>query len=217
MTGANAVSLIVQKQSGSNTVAVVDSVKARLARILPTLPADIRTVVIRDQSRFINNSMDEVKTHLALAALLVSVSILLFLRDWRTTIIATLSIPTSLIGTFACMYAMGFSINNFTMIGLILAVGIVVDDAVVVHENIFRHMEEYGRGASRGRRERHQRNRPGRGCDDAVAGGGLRPDRLHGRAGRPVPLVLRLRRGLLGVDEPIRLVHHDADAVRANS
>ncbi len=145
--GANAVSLIVQKQSGSNTVAVVDAVKARLARILPSLPADVRAEVIRDQSRFINNSMDEVKTHLALAAVLVSASILLFLRDWRTTVIATLSIPTSLVGTFACMYAMGFSINNFTMIGLILAVGIVVDDAVVVHENIFRHMEEYGRGA----------------------------------------------------------------------
>jgi HAE1 family hydrophobic/amphiphilic exporter-1 len=146
--GANAVSLIVQKQSGSNTVAVVDAVKARLARILPTLPPDVRAEVIRDQSRFINNSMDEVKTHLALAAILVSASILLFLRDWRTTVIATLSIPTSLVGTFACMYAMGFSINNFTMIGLILAVGIVVDDAVVVHENIFRHMEEYGRSAS---------------------------------------------------------------------
>jgi hydrophobic/amphiphilic exporter-1 (mainly G- bacteria), HAE1 family len=146
--GANAVSLIIQKQSGSNTVAVVDAVKARLAKILPTLPADVRAEVIRDQSRFINNSMEEVKTHLALAAVLVSVSILLFLRDWRTTLIATLSIPTSLVGTFACMYAMGFSINNFTMIGLILAVGIVVDDAVVVHENIFRHMEEYGRGAA---------------------------------------------------------------------
>ena len=79
--------------------------------------------------------------------MLVSLSILLFLRDWRTTIIATLAIPTSLIGSFAFMYAMGFTLNNFTMIGLILAVGIVVDDAVVVHENIFRHMEEKGLSA----------------------------------------------------------------------
>jgi HAE1 family hydrophobic/amphiphilic exporter-1 len=142
--GQNAVTLIVQKQSGSNTVAVVDAVRQRLARILPTLPDDIRAEVIRDQSRFIRNSMDEVKTHLLLAGLLVSASILLFLRDWRTTVIATLAIPTSLIGTFAFMYAMGFTINNFTMIGLILAVGIVVDDAVVIHENIFRHMEENG-------------------------------------------------------------------------
>jgi HAE1 family hydrophobic/amphiphilic exporter-1 len=142
--GANAVSLIVQKQSGSNTVAVVEAVKRRLEELLPGLPADIQAEVIRDQSRFITNSMEEVKVHLLLAALLVSASILLFLRDWRTTLIATLSIPTSLVGTFAFMYAMGFSINNFTMIGLILAVGIVVDDAVVVHENIFRHMEERG-------------------------------------------------------------------------
>jgi HAE1 family hydrophobic/amphiphilic exporter-1 len=145
--GENAVSLIVQKQSGSNTVQVADAVRKRLGDILPTLPDDVRVEVIRDQSRFIRNSMEEVKTHLLMAALLVSASILLFLRDWRTTIIATLAIPTSIVGTFAFMDAMGFTINNFTMIGLILAVGIVVDDAVVIHENIFRHMEEYGRPA----------------------------------------------------------------------
>jgi hydrophobic/amphiphilic exporter-1 (mainly G- bacteria), HAE1 family len=143
-TGDSAVSLVIQKQSGSNTVEVVDSVKRRLGQILPTLPSDVRAEVIRDQSCFIKNSMEEVQLHLLLAAVLVSASILLFLRDWRTTIIATLAIPTSLVGSFAFMYAMGFSINNFTMLGLILAVGIVVDDAVVVHENIFRHMEEKG-------------------------------------------------------------------------
>lgn len=147
--GDNAVSLIVQKQSGSNTVAVVNGVRERLEKIQSGLPADIAVEVIRDQSRFIRNSMTEVKTHLVLAAVLVSASILLFLRDWRTTIIATLAIPTSLVGTFAFMYLMGFTINNFTMIGLILAVGIVVDDAVVVHENIFRHMEERGLSAMR--------------------------------------------------------------------
>lgn len=144
LDGDNAVSLIVQKQSGTNTVAVVDAVKARLAQISPSLPADIRTQVIRDQSRFIRNSIDEVKFHLVLAALLVGLTIFLFIRDWRTTVIATLSIPTSIIATFAFMNAMGFTLNNITMLGLILAVGIVIDDAVVVHENIFRHMEEHG-------------------------------------------------------------------------
>lgn len=143
----NAVSLIVQKQSGSNTVAVVDAVRNRLNQLNETLPADIRCEVIRDQSRFIRNSMQEVKVHLVLAGILVSLSILLFLRDWRTTIIAMLSIPTSLVGTFAFMDVMGFTINNFTMLGLIMAVGIVVDDAVVVHENIFRYMEEKGLSA----------------------------------------------------------------------
>lgn len=145
--GDNAVSLIVQKQSGTNTVEVVDRVKARLAEILPQLPADLNAEVIRDQSRFIKNSIHEVQVHLFLAAVLVSLTILLFIRDWRTTIIATLSIPTSMIVTFAFMYAMGFTLNNITMLGLILAVGIVVDDAVVIHENIFRHMEEYGSSA----------------------------------------------------------------------
>ena len=141
----NAVSLIVQKQSGTNTVAVVDSVRRRLQTIQKSLPDDIATEVIRDQSRFIKHSIDEVKLHLLLAAVLVSLTILLFIRDWRTTIIATLAIPTSMVATFAFMDLMGYTLNNITMLGLILAVGIVVDDAVVVHENIFRHMEEYGR------------------------------------------------------------------------
>lgn len=142
--GDNAVSLIIQKQSGTNTVQVVDRVKKRLQEIRSILPPDIRTEVIRDQSRFIKNSIDEVKTHLLLAAVLVSLTILLFIRDWRTTVIATVAIPTSMIGTFFFMQWMGYTLNNITMLGLILAVGIVVDDAVVVHENIFRHMEEYG-------------------------------------------------------------------------
>ncbi len=147
LDGENAVSLVVQKQSGLNTVEVVHAVKARLAKITPFLPADIKTVIIRDQSRFIEASIEEVKFHLLLAAVLVSLTILLFIRDWRTTIIATLAIPTSMVPTFAYMSYMGFSLNNITMLGLILAIGIVIDDAVVVHENIFRHMEEYGRPA----------------------------------------------------------------------
>lgn len=145
--GDQAVSLIVQKQSGTNTVAVVDAVKRRLGEIQEVLPNDINVAIIRDQSKFIENSIHEVQTHLLLAALLVSLTILLFMRDWRTTLIATLSIPTSMIATFAFMDAMGFTMNNITMLGLILAIGIVVDDAVVVHENIFRHMEEYGLSA----------------------------------------------------------------------
>ncbi|MBY0586084.1 efflux RND transporter permease subunit [bacterium] len=146
--GDNAVSLIIRKKSGTNTVAVVESVRAKLDKLLPSLPADIAVEAIRDQSRFIKRSIEEVATHLLLGAVLVSASILLFLRDWRTTLIATLAIPTSIVGTFAFMYAMGFTLNNITMLGLILAVGIVIDDAVVVHENIFRHMEEYGKPAS---------------------------------------------------------------------
>ncbi len=144
LDGFSAVSLVVQKQSGVNTVKVVDDVKARLNQLTTALPADIKTEVIRDQSRFIKKSIEEVKFHLLLAAALVSATILLFIRDWRTTLIATLAIPTSIIPTFMFMRYMDFTLNNITMLGLILAIGIVIDDAVVVHENIFRHMEEDG-------------------------------------------------------------------------
>jgi len=147
LDGDGAVSLVVQKQSGVNTVKVVEDVKGRLEKLKAGLPPDISTEIIRDQSRFIKKSIEEVKFHLLLAAVLVSATILLFIRDWRTTLIATLAIPTSIIPTFMFMRYMGFTLNNITMLGLILAIGIVIDDAVVVHENIFRHMEEDGMDA----------------------------------------------------------------------
>jgi hydrophobic/amphiphilic exporter-1 (mainly G- bacteria), HAE1 family len=144
LDGENAVSLSIQKQSGVNTVKVVDDLTTRLNEVKATLPPDIKIVVTRDQSRFVRKSIEEVKFHLLLAAALVSATILLFIRDWRTTVIATLAIPTSIIPTFLFMQYMGFTLNNITMLALILAIGIVIDDAVVVHENIFRHMEEDG-------------------------------------------------------------------------
>ncbi len=147
LDGENAVSLFVQKQSGTNTINIADAVEERLEHIRKTLPPDIEVELTQDQSRFIRKSMDEVKFHLLLAAGLVSLTILLFIRDWRTTVIATLAIPTSIVPTFLFMQFMGFTLNNITMLALILAIGIVIDDAVVVHENIFRHMEENGLSA----------------------------------------------------------------------
>ncbi len=147
LDGENAVSLSIQKQSGVNTVKVVDDLSARLEEVKAGLPPDIKIVVTRDTSRFVRKSIEEVKFHLLLAAVLVSATILLFIRDWRTTVIATMAIPTSIIPTFLFMQYMGFTLNNITMLALILAIGIVIDDAVVVHENIFRHMEENGMDA----------------------------------------------------------------------
>jgi len=144
LDGENAVSLFVQKQSGTNTVGISDAVLARLEKIKAALPQDIQIEIIQDQSHFIRESMHEVQFHLLLAAVLVSATIMLFIRDWRTTLIATVAIPTSIIPTFLFMQYMGFTLNNITMLGLILAIGIVIDDAVVVHENIFRYMEEEG-------------------------------------------------------------------------
>jgi HAE1 family hydrophobic/amphiphilic exporter-1 len=144
LDGRNAVSLIVQKQSGSNTVEVVERVLERFEQLKPLLPPDIETFVVKDQSRFIVNSIHELNFHLVIAAVLVAVTILLFIQDWRTTVIASLAIPASIIATYAFMYWMGYTLNNMTMLGLILAIGIVIDDAVVINENIFRHMEEHG-------------------------------------------------------------------------
>jgi HAE1 family hydrophobic/amphiphilic exporter-1 len=147
LDGENAVQLIVKKQSGTNTVDIVDRVRARLEQLRSVLPADIRTEVIVDQSRFIRASFQEVKFHLILGAILVALTVFLFMHDWRSTLIASVAIPASIISTFTLMRAMGFTLNNLTMLGLILAVGIVIDDAVVVLENIFRHIEEKGESA----------------------------------------------------------------------
>jgi HAE1 family hydrophobic/amphiphilic exporter-1 len=144
LDGRNAVSLIVQKQSGTNTVAVVENVRQRFEKLQKLLPPDIETFVVKDQSRFIVQSIEEMNFHLVVAAILVAITILVFIQDWRTTIIASLAIPASIVTTFAFMYWFGYTLNNMTMLGLILAIGIVIDDAVVINENIFRHMEEDG-------------------------------------------------------------------------
>jgi len=147
LDGENAVSLIVQKQSGANTVKVVETVMRRMAEIEPLLPPDVQTFVIKTQAPFIVRSVHELNLHLVVAAILVAATILVFIQDWRTTIIASLAIPASIITTFAFMHFVGYTLNNITMLGLILAIGIVIDDAVVINENIFRHMEEHGYGA----------------------------------------------------------------------
>ncbi len=149
LNGENAVTLVVRKQSGSNTVKLIDAVKARLAELKAVLPPDFKLSVIRDQSIFINRSLDELSFHLLLGAVLVALTVFFFLHDWRGTIIASVAIPASLIATFTLMRAMGYTLNNFTMLGMVFAVGIVIDDAIVVLENIHRTMEEKGWSAAR--------------------------------------------------------------------
>jgi HAE1 family hydrophobic/amphiphilic exporter-1 len=144
LDGDLAVSLLVRKQAGTNTVEVIDEVKERLDELRAILPPDITLQIIRDQSRFIKLSIAEVRFHLLLAAILVSLTVLLFINNLRATLIAAIAIPTSLISTFTLMSALGFTLNNITMLALVLATGIVIDDAVVVLENIFRHAEENG-------------------------------------------------------------------------
>ncbi|HEX7125316.1 MAG TPA: efflux RND transporter permease subunit [Thermodesulfobacteriota bacterium] len=142
--GKPLVVLSIRKQSGTNSVAVVDGVKARLAEIESRLPAGFDMKVIRDESTYIKAAVDTVQEHLLVGALLAAGVVYFFLRSWRSTLIAAIAIPTSIVSTFALMWFMGFTLNILTLFALTLAVGIVIDDAIVVLENIFRLMEEKG-------------------------------------------------------------------------
>jgi HAE1 family hydrophobic/amphiphilic exporter-1 len=144
LDGNPCVSLMIRKQSGTNTVEVVDRVMAKIEAIKPAIPSDFRIVPIRDQSRFIRRSFEDIQHHLILGGLLASLVVFLFIRNIRTTLIAAVAIPASIIGTFTAMRAFGFTLNNMTMLALSLATGIVIDDAIVVLENIFRYVEERG-------------------------------------------------------------------------
>ena len=140
--GKPAVSLEVQRQSGTNTVKIIEAVKGRLAAIQKTLPPGITLRIVRDQSVFINASIASLEEHLLFGSLLASVVVFLFIRDPRSVLIASLAIPTSIIATFTLLKAMDFTLNNMTLLALTLAVGIVIDDAIVVLENIVRYLEE---------------------------------------------------------------------------
>ena len=144
LNGLPAVTLVVAKQSGQNTVAVADALKERLEEIKPTLPAGFELKIVADNSRFIEASLGAIEEHLVLGSLFASIVVFLFLWNIRTTFIAALAIPTSIIATFALVYAMGYTLNSITMLSLTLMVGIVIDDAIVVLENIFRFVEEKG-------------------------------------------------------------------------
>ena len=136
-----AIVLGIQKQPGANTMAVVDSVRDRLPQFRAQVPAAIQLEILNDRSISIRESVHDVQNTLAIAMTLVILVIFLFLRSVSATIIPALAVPVSLIGTCAMMYALGFSINNMTLLALTLSVGFVVDDAIVMLENIVRHIE----------------------------------------------------------------------------
>ncbi|MDX2014373.1 MAG: efflux RND transporter permease subunit [Myxococcaceae bacterium] len=155
--GEPTVILVIRKQSGTNTVAVVDTVNARIDEVRKELPNGYALEIQRDGSQVIRTGTEAVTEHLVLGALLAAIIVLLFLGSVRSTVIAALAIPTSIIGTFALMKTMDFTLNTITLLALALAVGIVIDDAIVVLENIFKYVEEKGydpkRAAIEGTRE----------------------------------------------------------------
>ncbi len=136
-----AIVLAIQRQPGANTVATVDAIKAVLPAFQANLPASIELKVLYDRSESIRESIDDVQFTLMLAGALVILVILLFLRNLSATLIPSLALPISVIGTFAAMYALGYSLDNLSLLALTLSVGFVVDDAIVMLENIVRHIE----------------------------------------------------------------------------
>jgi hydrophobic/amphiphilic exporter-1 (mainly G- bacteria), HAE1 family len=142
LKGERAVVVDVRRQSGQNTIRVIQDVKAALDELRPQLPKDLTLIYTRDDSRFIYESIKSLEEHLLLGSFLASLIVLLFIRNIPATLISALAIPASLIATFTLMRAMDFTLNTMTLLGLTLAVGIVIDDAIVVLENIFRKIDE---------------------------------------------------------------------------
>mgnify|MGYP001273074017 CR=1 FL=1 len=142
LDGETAVGLGIQKQSGTNTVEVIDLVKKELKKVEPTLPPGMKLSISFDQSRFIKTSISEVQHHLIIGGFLAVLAVFLFLRNVRTTLISALALPVSVISTFFLIQTFNFTFNNMTMLGLTLSIGILIDDAIIVIENIYRHMEE---------------------------------------------------------------------------
>ncbi|HET9942684.1 MAG TPA: efflux RND transporter permease subunit, partial [Terriglobia bacterium] len=142
--GQTSVALSIRKQTGTNTVSVVQGVLDRLETIKQTLPSDLNIAIRQNQATFIERSIDDIQHHLIYGSLLASLVVFFFLRNVRSTIISALAIPVSLIGTFIVMKMFDQTLNNMTLLALSLATGIVIDDAIVVLENIFRYIEEKG-------------------------------------------------------------------------
>lgn len=140
--GQQAVPILIRRQPGANIVQVVDSLKAQIPALRATMPPDIHLDIVSDRTLTIRSSLHEVEITLLIATLLVILVVSLFLRSWRATLIPAAAVVTSLLGTFVVMYLAGFSLDNLSLMALTVATGFVVDDAIVVVENISRHIEK---------------------------------------------------------------------------
>src|SRR3954454_7214457 len=140
--GTPAVVLDIRRAMGENTVNVIEGVRTKLQTLQRTLPKAVTLSIIRDDSKFIYASVESLEEHLIYGSLFAAIVVMFFIRNIRAVIIASLAIPASIISSFTLMRLMGFTLNNMTLLGITLAVGIVIDDAIVVLENIFRYIEE---------------------------------------------------------------------------
>jgi HAE1 family hydrophobic/amphiphilic exporter-1 len=147
LSGVPTVMLSIRKQSGVNTLTTIESIKERVEHARETLPSGYKLQVVRDQSQYIEAAVHAVQEHLIVGSILAILVVLIFLLNWRATLISAIAIPASIIATFGLMWVFGYTLNIITLLALTLAVGIVIDDAIVVIENIFRVMEEKGLSA----------------------------------------------------------------------
>jgi len=142
-----AVGLGIAPRSGANEIAIADSVKKALPEIRKMLPEGMNIDISTDNTTFIKQSINEIRLQIMIGGIMAAFVVFLFLQNIRTTLISAIAIPTSIISTFACMYLLDFTMNNMTMLGLVMAVGLVIDDAIVMVENIFRHHTAFNKRA----------------------------------------------------------------------
>ncbi len=214
--GKPAVLVILYRQPGANIIDTVERVKAVLPQLQASIPSAIDVQLAMDRTTTIRASLHDVERALMIAIALVILVVFLFLRNARATLIPSVAVPVSLIGTFGAMYLLGYSLDNLSLMALTISTGFVVDDAIVVLENITRHieagmprMEAALRGAARGRLHRP--------VDEPVADRGVRPDPADGRHRRPA--LPRIRGDLVDRDPDLArgLADDDADDVRPPS
>jgi HAE1 family hydrophobic/amphiphilic exporter-1 len=142
VNGQEAVTLEIRKQSGQNTVAVATGTKAAMLELEKAFPAGVTASLIIDQARFIEGNIEQVEEDIVFGGLMAVLVILIFMLDLRSTLISAVALPTSVIGTFFVMYVLGYTLNMMTLLAMSLAIGLLIDDAVVVRENIFKHLEQ---------------------------------------------------------------------------
>ena len=191
MNTTPAVILNIQRQPGANIIKVVDSIKLRLKQLQANLPASVKVEVLTDRTNTIRASVKDVQFELMLTVVLVVMVIFLFLRTLSATIIPSIAVPLSLVGTFGVMYLLDYSLDNLSLMALTISTGFVVDDAIVMIENISRYIEE-GLHAARGGAARLGTDRIHHRFADGVADRGADPAAVHGRhRGTAVPRVRR--------------------------
>ena len=213
LNGERALAIDVVKTQGANTIAVARGRAPGRRR-----PAEVAcrptssSSIVRDSSRGIQNSVDNVQQTMVEGGLLTIAIVFLFLHSWRSTVITGLALPISVFGAFMVMAAFGFTLNVLTLMALSLAIGILIDDAIVVRENIMRHIG-FGKIAPPGRHRRHQRDRAGGAGHHLLHRRGVPAGRLHGRHHRPLLLPVRHHGLGRGADLAVRVLHARPDAV----